>query len=431
MHPRAVAAKAVTSVAVEGKSLSAVLPVALRGLAPEGRPLVQELCYGVLRWYPRLGAIAALLLRKPLKARDADVHNLLLVGLYQLLFLNVPSHAAVHETVEAARALDKGWAAGLVNAVLRGFLRDRERLLATVDRREAIALAHPEWLYEQLRTDWPADYRSILAANNERPPMVLRVNALKADRDAYLHRLADAGIAACAAQYADQGVMLEAPVDVERLPGFAEGAVSVQDAAAQMAAGLLGAQSGMRVLDACAAPGGKTAHILELEPGLGEMVAVDIEQERLGRVAENLQRLGLQARLVQGDARTPQDWWDAIPFDRILVDAPCSATGVIRRHPDIKVLRRKDDVATLAEQQRAILDALWLLLAPGGRLLYVTCSVLRDENERQIKGFLARHGDAQERRIPAFWGTACLHGRQILPGEAGMDGFFYACIEKR
>lgn len=431
MHPRAVAAKAVTSVAVEGRSLSAALPVALRELAPEERPLVQELCYGVLRWYPRLGAVTALLLRKPLKARDADVRNLLLIGLYQLLFLNVPPHAAVHETVEAARALDKGWAAGLVNAVLRGFLRDRERLLATVDRREDVAFAHPEWLYELLRTDWPADYRSIMAANNERPPMALRVNALKTDRDAYLHRLADSGIAAHAARYADQGVMLEAPVDVKRLPGFAEGAVSVQDAAAQMAAGLLGAQPGMRVLDACAAPGGKTAHILELEPGLREMVAVDIEQERLGRVAENLQRLGLQARLVQGDVRIPQDWWDGTPFDRILVDAPCSATGVIRRHPDIKVLRRKDDIAALADQQQAILDAVWPLLAPGGRLLYVTCSVLRDENDRQISGFLTRHEDAQEKRIPAFWGTACLHGRQILPGEAGMDGFFYACIEKR
>lgn len=431
MHPRAVAAEAVTSVTVEGKSLSAVLPVALRGLAPEERPLVQELCYGVLRWYTRLGAVTALLLRKPLKARDADVRNLLLVGLYQLLFLNVPPHAAVHETVEAARALGKGWAAGLVNAVLRGFLRDRERLLATVDRREDVALAHPEWLYELLRTDWPAEYRSIMAANNERPPMALRVNALKMDREAYLQRLADSGIAARAAQYADQGVMLEAPVDVERLPGFAEGAVSVQDAAAQMAASLLGAQPDMRVLDACAAPGGKTAHILELAPRLGEMVAVDIGQERLGRVAEGLQRLGLQARLVQGDARTPQDWWDGTPFDRVLVDAPCSSTGVIRRHPDIKMLRRKDDIAALAEQQRAILDAMWPLLASSGRLLYVTCSVLRDENERQISGFLARHGDAREKRIPAFWGTACLHGRQILPGEAGMDGFFYACIEKR
>lgn len=430
MHPRAVAAKAVTSVAVEGRSLSTVLPIALREPAPEERPLVQELCYGVLRWYPRLDAVAALLLHRPLKARDADVRSLLLIGLYQLLFLNMPPHAAVHETVEAARALNKAWAAGLVNAVLRGFLRDRERLLATVDRREDVALAHPEWLYESLKTDWPDDYRDIMAANNERPPMTLRINASKTDRDTYLHRLADAGIAAHAARYADQGIMLEAPTDVERLPGFADGIVSVQDAAAQMSAGLLGAQPGMRVLDACAAPGGKTAHILELEPGLGEMVAVDIEQERLGRVAENLQRLGLQARLVQGDARTPRDWWDGTPFDRILVDAPCSATGVIRRHPDIKILRRKDDIAALAEQQRAILDAVWPLLAPGGRLLYATCSVLRDENERQIGGFLTRHEDAREKRIPAFWGTACLHGRQILPGEAGMDGFFYACIEK-
>lgn len=430
MNPRATAAKAITSVIAEGKSLSVALPAAVKDLTPKERPLVQELCYGVLRWYPRLEAIAALLLRKPLKGRDADVQNLLLTGLYQLLFLNVPPHAAVHETVDAVRALNKSWAAGLANAVLRGFLRERAHLLETVDRREAVALAHPEWLYEMLRSDWPEEYRAVMAANNERPPMALRVNAAKTVRAPYLDALAEAGLAAHAARYADQGVVLEAATDVDRLPGFAGGLVSVQDAAAQIAAGLLGAEKGMRVLDACAAPGGKTAHILELEPGL-DLAALDIDQERLARVAENLQRLGLQARLVQGDARTPRDWWDGKPYDRILVDAPCSATGVIRRHPDIKVLRKQDDIAALAGQQGEILDALWPLLAPGGRLLYATCSVLRAENERQIGAFLARHPDAKERRIPAYWGTACTHGRQILPGEEGMDGFYYACIEKR
>lgn len=429
MNPRALAAKTITSVTAEGRSLSAALPAAFREAAPGDRPLVQELCYGVLRWYPRLDALAAQLLRKPLKARDADVGNLLLTGLYQLLFLNMPPHAAVHETVEAVRFLNKDWAAGLVNAVLRGFLRGRERLLALVDRREGVALAHPEWLYALLRADWPDDYRALMTANNQRPPMTLRVNAARTTRDAYLQVLADAGIAARPACYAEQGVVLESPMDVERLPGFAEGVVSVQDAAAQMAAALLGAERGMRVLDACAAPGGKTAHILELEPAL-DMVALDIDQGRLLRVAENLQRSGVRARLIHGDARMPQEWWDGTPFDRILVDAPCSATGVIRRHPDIKVLRKKGDIPVLAEQQGAILDALWPLLAPGGRLLYVTCSVLRAENEWQIGAFLARHDDAREKRIPAFWGTTCTHGRQVLPGEEGMDGFFFASIEK-
>lgn len=429
MNPRALAAKTITSVTAEGRSLSATLPVAFKEAAPGDRPLVQELCYGVLRWYPRLAAIAAQLLRKPLKARDADVGNLLLTGLYQLLFLNMPPHAAVHETVEAARVLNKAWAAGLVNAVLRGFLRGREQLLALVDQREEVALAHPEWLYALLRADWPDDYRAVMTANNQRPPMTLRVNAARTTRDAYLQVLADAGIAARPARYAEQGVVLELPMDVERLPGFAEGLVSVQDAAAQMAAPLLGAERGMRVLDACAAPGGKTAHILEMESAL-DVVALDIDEERLQRVAENLQRSGVQARLIQGDARRPQEWWDGTSFDRILVDAPCSATGVIRRHPDIKALRKESDIPALAEQQGAILDALWPLLAPGGRLLYVTCSVLRAENERQIGAFLARHDDAREKRIPAFWGMPCTHGRQVLPGEEGMDGFYFASIEK-
>lgn len=435
MNARTAAAAVLAQIMNQGSSLSAALPPALAKLrAPAERALAQELCFGAVRWYPRLVVVLDSLLDKPLKTRDADVRCLLLLGLYQLIHMRIPDHAAVTETVAAAKALGKPWASGLVNAILRGFLRDREGLLAEVDRDETAATAHPTWLLEEIKAAWPDDWRAIIAANNQRPPMTLRVNARQKEqqvlREDYLTRLAQAGMTASPASRTMHGVILDQPVDVEHLPGFGTGEVSVQDAAAQLAAMLLDVRPGQHVLDACAAPGGKTAHLLELQPDI-DLTALDSDAGRLRRVEENLRRLHLHARVIQGDAALPDAWWDGAPFDRILLDAPCSATGVIRRHPDIKLLRRPEDISALAQTQTRLLEALWPLLKPGGMLLYATCSILPQENEQQMTRFLAGHADAAEQVIGAAWGRPVSAGRQILPGEDNMDGFFYACVQKQ
>jgi 16S rRNA (cytosine967-C5)-methyltransferase len=387
------------------------------------------LCYGVLRYYPRLAYLAAQLLNKPLKRKDLDVQQLILIGLYQLAYLKVPAHAAVAETVAATRLLGKDWATGLVNALLRGFQRGAAPLLAQADTDPVARYAHPAWWLTQLQSDWPAHWQDILAANNQRPPMTLRVNARHGSRDDYAARLQAAGIIAQPVAQAPQALTLENPVDVAQLPGFGEGAVSVQDAAPQLAAPLLELAPGQRVLDACAAPGGKTAHLLETEPSL-HVLALDKDAQRLARVQDTLARLQLAADLCHGDAANPPDWWDGKAFDRILLDAPCSGSGVIRRHPDIKLLRTAQDILTLAQQQRCLLDALWPLLARGGILLYATCSVLMAENQHNLARFLADHTNAREQPIGADWGQAQTPGRQILPGENGMDGFYYARLMK-
>lgn len=426
---RVAAALAIRQVLVEGRSLASALPPLLAALPAGERALAQELSYGTLRWVPRLQALASQLLDKPLRERDQDIHALLLCGLYQLLYLNIPSHAAVSLTVDAAAKLGKEWAKGLLNGVLRRLQREQVELLAAVDTSESAALAHPHWLLERLRQDWPEHWQAIASANNGRPPMTLRVNLSHGSREHYLERLAAAGIAAQPSDPVVSAVTLDTPLAVERLPGFNNGDVSVQDAAAQLAATLLELQPGQRVLDACAAPGGKTGHILETSTPL-QVLALDSEAERLQRVSDNLQRLGLQAELRVGDAGAPETWWDKQPFDRILLDAPCSGSGVIRRHPDIKSLRRPEDISALTAQQARLLRALWPLLAPGGILVYATCSVLPAENAAQVAAFLREYPDASERPITAHWGHAVAVGRQILPGEKGMDGFYYACLSK-
>ena len=430
-NARALAALAVAEVVGQGRSLSAVLPGVLGQAAARDRALVQELSYGVLRWYPRLEAMLGMLLQKPLKERDSDVQALLLAGLYQLGWLSLAPHGIVHDSVEATRQLGKDWAGKLVNGVLRNFQRQQAAVEAGADATEAGRHAHPAWLLQCLRKDWPDDWQAIAAAGNQRPPMSLRVNARGQSRQDYLDsvRALDPGADLLAAT--EQGIVLAAPQSVESLPGFAAGLVSVQDGAAQLAVQLLDVQPAMRVLDACAAPGGKTGHILERTPGLAELLALDQDAERLQRVRENLDRLGLEAQLLAADAGAVQSWWDGRPFDRILLDAPCSGTGVIRRHPDIKVLRRAGDVAGLVQQQRRLLEALWPLLVPGGMLEYCTCSVLRAENTEQLQVFLDAHPDARESPISVSWGHACAVGRQLLPGEQGMDGFYYACIQKQ
>lgn len=426
---RAEAARVVSLVARRGRSLSQVLPAALARIAdPRERALVQELCFGTLRWYWRLAALADRALRRPLRARDADVHALLLVGLYQLTELDIPGHAAVDATVRAARALGKEWAAGLINAVLRGRLREGPAS-GPPDEGDA-RLAHPPWLLEALRRDWPGDWYALARAANVRPPLHLRVNRMHIARPAYLERLAQAGLAARALPYTASGVVVEPPVPVAQLPGFDAGLVSVQDAAAQLAAPLLCSAPGQRVLDACAAPGGKTTHIAELEPRLGYLLALDRDAARLARLRANLRRLGVRAEAQAADAARPGDWWDGRAFDRILLDAPCSGTGVMRRHPDIKVLRRPSDIDAFAHVQDGLLEALWPLLGSGGMLLYATCSLLAQENDRRIEAFLDRHPEARVREIRAEWGRACAFGRRILTGADGMDGFYYACVEK-
>jgi 16S rRNA (cytosine967-C5)-methyltransferase len=383
-----------------------------------------------LRWYFRLKAVAEQLLSKPLKKKDRDVEALILVGLYQLLVLDTPGHAAVSETVQAVRSMGKTWAAGLVNAVLRNAVRGSKDLLAGADRQAAGRWAHPDWWVHRLEQDWPDDWQAILEAGNQRPPMVLRVNRLQGDRDDYLRRLEAAGIEAHEMPLAAHAVRLQKPVPVDALPGFRDGALSVQDAAAQLSAELLDLKPGQRVLDACAAPGGKTGHLLEAGAQADSLIAIDSNACRMEKVTDNLQRLKLNARLVVADAADVESWWDGHLFDRILLDAPCSASGVVRRHPDIKLLRKENDIPALAKEQLRLLGALWPLLASGGILLYVTCSVFRQENSDSVRLFLQGNPDASEQMPDVEWGHPQEVGRQLLPGEQGTDGFYYARLVK-
>ena len=397
---------------------------------PADRALTQELIYGTLRVLPRLEALVGFLLNHPVRPGDRDLEALILVGLYQLVVLDTPEHAAVAATVEATRLLGKPDKAALVNALLRRFLRERDALLAQADSLPSARWLFPEWLLASLRRDWPEHWEAIVQASNERPPMSLRVNRLRTDRRAYAGLLAESGIASRPIPDTESGLMLDRPVPAQTLPGFDSGLVSVQDGGAQLAAQILDARPGERVLDACAAPGGKTANLLERAGGQLDLVAIDSEPARLESVRETLARLGLVARIERGDAAEPRGDWATPAFDRILLDVPCSATGVIRRHPDIKWLRRATDIEGLSELQGRILDAVWPLLAPGGRLLYVTCSLLADENQDQIGAFLARRPDARDLPIPADWGLARTHGRQLLPTPGGSDGFYFALIGK-
>jgi len=431
MQARAAAARVLARVIRHGTSLDSALPDALQKVALDDRALVSELCYGTLRWQPRLAALSVKLLHRPPRAKDSDVGALLLIGLYQLQHTRIPVHAAVAETVAGAGALGKRWAAAMLNAALRRYLRERETLDAAVDTDPASAHAHPPWLLERLREAWPDDWTAITVANNARAPLALRVNLTRGTRADYLARLAAADHQATEIAHTGTGLALARPCDVTELPDFAAGAVSVQDGAAQLAAPLLAPAAGARVLDACAAPGGKTAHLGEWQPALGTLLAIDRTEARLPRLHANLARTGVAATVMTADAGDPASWWDDTLFDAVLLDAPCSGSGVIRRHPDIKLLRRADDLPRLAAEQARLLTALWPLVAPGGRLLYATCSVFPEENDRQISNFLAAHADAHEKKITADWGHTCRHGRQILPGEDGMDGFYYALLERR
>ncbi|HET6631716.1 MAG TPA: 16S rRNA (cytosine(967)-C(5))-methyltransferase RsmB [Rhodanobacteraceae bacterium] len=425
---RAHAAKALAAVVDDGASLRAVMARNLPTVAdPRDRALLTALASEGARWWLRYEPALAGLLSKPLPRREAAVRALLVLGLVQLEVLSMPAYAAVAATVQAMRALGRERYAGLANAVLRRWLRERKARLARLDAEPGTRHAMPAWLLQALRADWPGDFDALLAAGNQAPAPTLRVNRRHGSRDAYRARLVEAGIEAAAQPWLPDALVLAHNLDVRRLPGFADGDVSVQDGAAQAAVGLLAAGAGQRVLDACAAPGGKTAHLLE---GADlDLLALDSDATRLERVGENLARLGLRARLCEGDAGA-RDWWDGRPFQRILLDAPCSATGVIRRHPDIKLHRRASDIPALAAAQAQLLANLWPMLAPGGRLLYATCSVLRAENEAVLMPFLAANRDARAATPDCGVGRRAGPGWQFLPGDDGVDGMFYAVLEK-
>jgi len=428
----AAAAKAVDEVISKGRSADAVLSA---GEAATERAAVQAITLGTLRWYLRLRPAVDALLRRPTDVAG-PIHALLVVAVHQVEYSRNAPQASVHAAVDAARMLGAQRATALVNAVLRRFVAERTALLARVDESLAQRTAHPAWLVERLLRAWPEHAAAILAANNVHPPMTLRVDTSRTDGPAYVSRLAEAAIDARQTQWIASGVTLAHPMSVGQLPGFAEGLVSVQDAGAQLAAPLLDVRPGMRVLDACAAPGGKTAHLLELMGEGADLTALDVDAVRVSLIEENLTRLKRSARVVVGDAREPQGFWDGTPFERILVDAPCSSTGVIRRHPDIKLLRRESDIAAFTALQLQILRSAVGMLAVGGRLVYSTCSVLPEENEDVIARLLAAEPHMTCAPMPAGAGLAPQArarpaGAQLLPGsEAGTDGFYYACLEK-
>ncbi|RLT99248.1 16S rRNA (cytosine(967)-C(5))-methyltransferase RsmB [Ketobacter sp.] len=408
------------------RSLSDLLPQVASEEKDQG--LLQELCFGVCRWYTRLDKLAAPLIRQPFKPKDAQLHALLLVGLYQMFYLRIPDHAAISETVEACRQLQQDWAVKVINGMLRTAQRDKALLESGLPDTTPIQTAHPKWLVDAIEAAWPQQAPSVFNANNEPGPMCLRVNVRQGSREQYLARLRERNISARAGQWAASAVYLEKAREVSELPGFDEGAVSVQDEAAQLSAFLLDPQPGERILDACAAPGGKTGHLLEQQPALAELVALDMDARRLTRVQDNLNRLHLNATLQHSSLEQYAQDHPHARFDRILLDAPCSATGVIRRHPDIKWLRKRADIGKLADTQQRLLQIAFALLKPGGTLLYATCSVLPQENSRVVNPFLKHQPRAVESIIEAPWGQACEAGRQLFPSRQGHDGFYYARI---
>ena len=395
---------------------------------PALSPLTKALCFGVARHYTRLDVMAASLVDK--RPKDLLVWLCLLMGLYEIDGLSSPDYAVVQETVALLQHHKKTWAKGFVNAILRRFCRDHAKIKSALHNNAVYTSNHPQWLLTKIQHNWPLNWQAIVSANDQHPPMTLRVNQQILSREIYCAELTSMGMEHSLMTYNSAGLVLAQASNVQDIPGFLEGQVSVQDGAAQLAATLLDLQPGLRVLDACCAPGGKTGHILELEPQLLLCLGIDIEPKRLERVQENAHRLHLKPCLQVGDASQPQLWWDGVPFDRILLDAPCSATGIIRRHPDIKHLRTLEDIMAISRVQTQLLEALWPLLAPGGVLVYATCSIMPEENEQQIAHFISTHPDALVDTTPKPWGISTGHGWQILPGEHQMDGFFYSKIQR-
>lgn len=424
---RFIAIKILSRVIQKGESLSTAIPKEIKNLDERDRPLVQALVYGVLRWRWPIESILNNYIKKPLRSKDQDVYVILMLGVFQLLWMRTPDYAAVDAAVESSLKIKKKWAKGFINAILRQVIREKESIdyKATIEAE----FSHPQWMIDLIKKDWPENWQEILTQANEEAPMTLRIDTQQTNLQDYKLQLNEVELDGEEIASVPTALVLEQPADVFRLPGFEEGRVSVQDGAAQLAAHLIQLEPNQKVLDACAAPGGKTAHMLQTEASIN-VDAVDISESRLERVEENLARLNLEANLITSDISQPNEWWDGEQYDRILLDAPCSATGVIRRHPDIKTLRWDTDIVELAKTQYAILDAIWPLLKPGGLMLYATCSILKAENEEQMVSFLDRTDDAEEITITASWGHEQTVGRQILSGDERMDGFYYALIRK-
>ena len=426
---RALAAKSLAEIALRGASLREVMERnAPRLHDPRDRALLMALLSEGTRWWLRFDAAINGLLEKPLRHKDPAIHALLVLGLVQLEVLQLQDYAAVAATVEATRTLGRPQLAGLVNAVLRRWQRERTTLLSKLDATPQTRHAHPAWLAAALARDWPDRADAVMATDNQEPPLMLRVNRRRSERAALVERLQAAGHDAQAHAWLSDALVLPHSSDVTRLPGFEEGAFAVQDGAAQIAADLANLSDGLRVLDACAAPGGKACHLLERADI--DLTALEFDPKRIERIRQNLRRLRLDAKMVVGDASTPRAWWDGRHYDRILIDAPCSATGVLRRRPDVRLHRREQDIPAMAAQQLRIVTGLWPLLAPGGRMLYVTCSLLRAENEALIGELLQRTTDARVVPFTLPVGQAAAHGWQILPGDGDLDGMYYAVLEK-
>ncbi len=424
VQSRVLAAKALDAVIHRGRSLKGELVTALAQLPdPRDRALLEAICFSALRQRARYDAALQSWLQKPLGEKDGDLRALLLVGFAQIDAMGLPAHAALSATVEAARVLGRPHQAGMVNALLRRAQREE---FPEADP----AAAWPAWLRKKINLEWGGHAAAIFEASAHAAPLWLRVNRGKGARDDYAMRLQRAGIASGIDENLPDALRVDLPVAVSALPGFAEGDASVQDGAAQQVADALTLAAGARVLDACAAPGGKAAHLLERDPSL-RLLALDVDPRRLNRVRETLARIGAQAEFLAADAADTQAWWNGEPFDAVLLDAPCSATGIVRRQPDVLLHRRPEDLSSLVALQARLLDALWKVVKTGGVLLYATCSILKDENEHQVAGFVARTADALPETLDARYGHAAGHGRQRLPGEQGMDGFFYALVRKR
>lgn len=426
---RTLAAMVLTPLLQNKGSLNTLFPAIEKRCPEKDRGLLRELCYGTMRHHAQLNCMIKLLQNRAFKFRDIDIKALVLIGIYQLQHTRIPAHAAISESVEACRDLDKEWAGKVVNAILRRFQREQEELEESLSSDESYCFNHPEWMIAKLKNNWPDHWQDILAANNGQAPLTLRVNQRHTDRESYLQQL-EPIIDAEKTNYSDIGIRLASSMNVESLPGFEEGAFSVQDEAAQLAGQLLDLKPGQHVLDACAAPGGKLCHILEIESDLAQVDAVELEERRAGRIEENLERLSLDANLIIADAST-QTWWDGEQYDRILLDAPCSATGVIRRNPDIKYLRQAEDILETSKLQLSILENCWKMLKPGGKLVYATCSIFPQENERLVKRFISQSEDALHIEIDAPWGILREHGRQLFPQIGDHDGFYYALLEKQ
>ena len=433
---RLIAAKILEQVLGQHGSLSTQINKQIQEVDYDEQGLTKELCFGVCRYYPQLNSVALSLLSKPFEEKDLDLYATLLMGLYQIEHMSTPDHAAVNESVELCRQLDKDWSTKLMNAVLRRYQRERDDILENLSSQPSVAFNLPKWLVKRFKKHWEDDFEQIVTATNTHPPMCIRVNTRHVSRETYQTQLAEEGIVSRETAFSDSGLYLEKALPVFMLPNFEQGFASVQDESAQLAAMILAPQADERILDACAAPGGKTGHLLERAQV--KLTAVELEPWRLQRVSSNLERLGVVAELVCADASQPDTWWDQQPFDKILLDAPCSATGVIRRNPDIKINRKPADIDTLVAIQESILEAAWTTLKPGGYLLYATCSLMPEENEQQMAQFLSQHSDAQECPIDALDNTVDLsvgkrvsHGLQILPRLEAQDGFYYCLLQKQ